>query len=100
MPPPQDKPGTRHLGGAHPGVVLRAGVECRVKSRRCQSIQRVGDHSVRHRGRVVDDRPRDETTGPSAGLRVVDRDPAGGHAVENAPGMRKYRVAYETEPRD
>ena len=33
-------------------------------------------------------------------LRVVDWDPAGGHAVENAPGMRKYRVAYETEPRD
>jgi hypothetical protein len=27
-------------------------------------------------------------------------DPGGGHAVENAPGMRKYRVAYETEPRD
>jgi hypothetical protein len=33
-------------------------------------------------------------------LRVVDWDPAGGHAVESAPGMRKYRVAYETEPRD
>jgi hypothetical protein len=33
-------------------------------------------------------------------LRVVDWDPGGGHAVENAPGMRKYRVAYETEPRD
>ena len=33
-------------------------------------------------------------------LRVVDWDPAGGHAVENAPGTRKYRVAYETEPRD
>jgi UvrB domain 3 len=33
-------------------------------------------------------------------LRVVDWDPAGGHAVENPPGMRKYRVAYETEPRD
>jgi hypothetical protein len=32
-------------------------------------------------------------------LRVVDWDPACGHAVENA-GMRKYRVAYETEPRD
>ena len=29
------------------------------------------------------------------------RDPgAAGHAVENAPGMRKYRVAYETESRD
>ena len=33
-------------------------------------------------------------------LRVVDWDPGGGHAVENAPGMRKYRVAYETESRD
>jgi hypothetical protein len=33
-------------------------------------------------------------------VRVVDWDPGGGHAVENAPGMRKYRVAYETEPRD
>ncbi len=33
-------------------------------------------------------------------LRVVDWDPACGHAVENAPGMRKYRVAYEAEPRD
>ena len=33
-------------------------------------------------------------------LRVVDWDPRGGHAVENAPGMRKYTVAYETEPRD
>ena len=33
-------------------------------------------------------------------LRVVDWDPGGGHAVENTPGMRKYRVAYETEPRD
>ena len=32
-------------------------------------------------------------------LRVVDLD-RGGHAVENAPGMRKYRVAYETESRD
>jgi len=32
--------------------------------------------------------------------RVVDWDPGCGHAVENAPGMRKYRVAYETEPRD
>ena len=32
-------------------------------------------------------------------VRVVDWDPGGGHAVENAPGMRKYRVAYETEPR-
>jgi hypothetical protein len=31
---------------------------------------------------------------------VVDWDPGGGHAVENAPGMRKYRVAYETESRD
>ena len=31
--------------------------------------------------------------------RVVDWDPGCGHAVENAPGMRKYRVAYETEPR-
>jgi hypothetical protein len=33
-------------------------------------------------------------------LRVVDWDPRGGHAVENAPGMRKYTVAYEAEPRD
>jgi hypothetical protein len=33
-------------------------------------------------------------------LRVVDWDPRGGHAVENAPGMRKYTVAYEMEPRD
>jgi hypothetical protein len=33
-------------------------------------------------------------------VRVVDWDPGCGHAVENAPGMRKYRVAYETEPRD
>ena len=33
-------------------------------------------------------------------VRVVDWDPGGGHAVENAPGMRKYRVAYETESRD
>ena len=33
-------------------------------------------------------------------LRVVDWDPGVGHAVENAPGMRKYRVAYETEPRN
>src|SRR6185312_4426218 len=33
-------------------------------------------------------------------LGVVDWDPGGGHAVENAPGMRKYRVAYETESRD
>ena len=33
-------------------------------------------------------------------VRVVDWDPGGGHAVENTPGMRKYRVAYETEPRD
>ena len=33
-------------------------------------------------------------------VRMVDWDPGGGHAVENAPGMRKYRVAYETEPRD
>ena len=32
--------------------------------------------------------------------RVVDWDPGGGHAVENAPGTRKYRVAYETESRD
>ena len=32
-------------------------------------------------------------------VRVVDWDPGGGHAVENAAGMRKYRVAYETEPR-
>jgi hypothetical protein len=31
---------------------------------------------------------------------VVDWDPGCGHAVENAPGMRKYRVAYETESRD
>jgi hypothetical protein len=31
---------------------------------------------------------------------VVDWDPGAGHAVENAPGMRKYTVAYETEPRD
>ncbi|MDT5370370.1 MAG: hypothetical protein QOC62_4801 [Mycobacterium sp.] len=38
--------------------------------------------------------------GPVHLLRVVDWDPGGGHAVENAPGMRKYRVAYETEPRD
>ena len=27
-------------------------------------------------------------------LRVVDWDPGAGHAVENAPGMRNYRVAY------
>ncbi len=33
-------------------------------------------------------------------LRVVDWDPGGGHAVGNAPGMRKYTVAYETEPHD
>src|ERR1700730_4503615 len=33
-------------------------------------------------------------------LRVVDWDPGGGHAVENAPGMRKYRVAYATDSRD
>ena len=33
-------------------------------------------------------------------LRVVDWDPRVGHAVENAPGMRKYRVVYETESRD
>ena len=33
-------------------------------------------------------------------LRVVDWDPGGGRAVEKAPGMRKYRVAYETESRD
>ena len=33
-------------------------------------------------------------------VRVVDWDPGGGHAVESAPGMRKYRVAYETESRD
>jgi hypothetical protein len=33
-------------------------------------------------------------------LRVVDWDPRGGHTVENAPGMRKYTVAYETEPGD
>jgi hypothetical protein len=33
-------------------------------------------------------------------LRVVDWDPRGGHAVEDAPGMRKYTVAYETKPRD
>ena len=28
----------------------------------------------------------------------MDWDPGGGHAVENAPGMRKYRVAYERNP--
>jgi hypothetical protein len=34
-------------------------------------------------------------------VRVVDwDDPGGGHAVESAPGMRRYRVANETEPRD
>ena len=33
-------------------------------------------------------------------LRVVAWDPGVGHAVKSAPGMRKYRVAYETEPRD
>jgi hypothetical protein len=33
-------------------------------------------------------------------LRVVDWDPGVGHAAKSAPGMRKYRVAYETEPRD
>jgi hypothetical protein len=33
-------------------------------------------------------------------LRVVDWDPGAGHAVENVPGMRKYTVAYETEPLD
>ena len=33
-------------------------------------------------------------------VRVMDWDPGGGHAVENASGMRKYKVAYETEPRD
>jgi hypothetical protein len=33
-------------------------------------------------------------------LRVVDWDPGCGHAAENAPGMRKYRVAYEAESRD
>ena len=33
-------------------------------------------------------------------LRVVDWDPGVGHAVKNPPGMRKYRAAYETQPRD
>jgi hypothetical protein len=33
-------------------------------------------------------------------LRVVDWDPGAGHAVDNAPGFRKYTVAYETESRD
>jgi hypothetical protein len=31
-------------------------------------------------------------------VRVVDWDPRAGHAVEDAPGMRKYTVAFETEP--
>ena len=32
--------------------------------------------------------------------KLLKHEIGGGHAVENAPGMRKYRVAYETEPAD